>query len=403
MADIVLLATADWNHPLWTNKQHVAIALAQAGHRVLYIDSLGLRTVQPTIRDLRRVLRRLWRGLCPPCSVKPGLWVWSPLVLPGGVMGFNLLVNRLSLGVGLAINQRLLHFRHPWLWTFNPLTARLLNLKNFCLTAYHAVDALQEQPCISCELIVVEERRLCSLVDQVLVTSPQLQHRLKPWSQRIRYDPNVADQEHFSRAMAISSIPDDLREIPEPRIGFIGSVSSYKLDFSLVASLARRHSSWSFVFIGPTGEGELYTDTTLLDSEPNIHLLGWRSYNMLPNYCAGFLCGWLPLRLTSYTQAMFPMKFFEYLAAGLPVVATCITSLKEFGDVALLCTPTVETFSSALTATLAGIGPSLSKRLALALKHTYAARTQRQLITLETILAVDKVKHEEKRCWSMKL
>ena len=105
----------------------------------------------------------------------------------------------------------------------------------------------------------------------------------------------------------------------------------------------------------------------------------------------------------SVIESFSPMKFFEYLAAGLPVVATCITSLKEFSDVALLCTPTVETFSSALTASLAGIGPSLSKRLAIALKHTYATRTQRQLITLEAILAVDKVKHEEKRCWSMKL
>ena len=43
MADIVLLATSDWDHPLWTNKQHVACALAELGHRVLYVDSLGVR------------------------------------------------------------------------------------------------------------------------------------------------------------------------------------------------------------------------------------------------------------------------------------------------------------------------------------------------------------------------
>ena len=41
MADIVLLATSDWDHPLWTNKQHVACALAELGHRVLYVDSWG--------------------------------------------------------------------------------------------------------------------------------------------------------------------------------------------------------------------------------------------------------------------------------------------------------------------------------------------------------------------------
>ena len=41
MADIVLLATSDWDHPLWTNKQHVTCALAELGHRVLYVDSWG--------------------------------------------------------------------------------------------------------------------------------------------------------------------------------------------------------------------------------------------------------------------------------------------------------------------------------------------------------------------------
>ena len=43
MADVILLSTADWDHPLWTNKQHLAVSLADAGHRVLYIDSLGVR------------------------------------------------------------------------------------------------------------------------------------------------------------------------------------------------------------------------------------------------------------------------------------------------------------------------------------------------------------------------
>ena len=43
MADFVVLATADWDHPLWTNKQHTALTLAAAGHRVLYVESLGIR------------------------------------------------------------------------------------------------------------------------------------------------------------------------------------------------------------------------------------------------------------------------------------------------------------------------------------------------------------------------
>ena len=66
MIDIVVLATADWDHPLWTNKQHVAVSLVDEGCRVLYIESLGLRTAQATGRDLKRIVQRLWRGLRPP-------------------------------------------------------------------------------------------------------------------------------------------------------------------------------------------------------------------------------------------------------------------------------------------------------------------------------------------------
>lgn len=387
MADVVLVSTADWDHPLWTNKQHVACALLGEGHRILYVDSLGLRMVQPTGRDLRRVIRRLRRGLSLPRQVRTGLWVWSPLVLPGGNQGIALMLNRFSLAMGLRLALWFIEFRRPWLWTYNPLSARLLSLEGFSLCIYHAVDALQEQPCMPRDLIDAEEQRLCRLVDQVFVTSPQLKRQLEPHSARIRYDPNVANQDHFAQAIKVGTagLPSDLAVIPVPRIGFIGAVSSYKLDFDLVVAVARSKPLWQFVFIGPTGEGEPVTDISLLEKEPNIHLLGRRAYEDLPRYCAGFACGWLPLRLTPYTEAMFPMKFFEYLSAGLPVVATQIDALREFSSVAWLCDDTPESFSNALTDCLAGHGPDQMSRLALAAQHTYQARTQRMLAALEAL------------------
>ena len=387
MIDIVVLATADWDNPLWTNKQHVAVSLVDEGCRVLYLESLGLRPAQATGRDLKRIVQRLWRGLRPPRRVRRNLWVCSPLVIPGGSTGFGLWLNRLSLSLGLGFSMALIGFRRPWLWTYNPLTASFLDLGSFPFKIYHAVDAVQEQPCMPRALIESEERHLCREVDQVFVTSPQLKRQLAPYAKHIRFDPNVADQAHFASAMDLSasSIPADLLEIPEPRVGFIGAVSSYKLDFSLIVNIARAHPLWSFVFIGPTGEGEPCTDTALLNAEPNIYLLGSRSYSFLPSYCAGFACGWLPLRLTPYTEAMFPMKFFEYMSAGLPIVATKIDALKEFSSVAWLCDGRPADFSKALTSCLAGHGSNLSVRLATAAEYTYEARTKRMLAALEAL------------------
>ena len=202
MADIVLLSTADWDHPLWTNKQHVACALAAEGERVLYVESLGLRSVQVKTQDFRRILRRLFLGLRFVRAVRPGVWVLSPLVLPGGSHGISLRLNRLVVRCSVSIACWLLRFRAPWLWTYNPLTLLYLPLKGFELSIYHAVDAVQEQPCMPRRLIESEEARLCRSVDQVFTTSPYLAERLAVHTERICYEPNVADRDHFSAAIA---------------------------------------------------------------------------------------------------------------------------------------------------------------------------------------------------------
>lgn len=270
------------------------------------------------------------------------------------------------------------------MWTYSPLTLKFLDPEQFSLCVYHAVDAVQEQPCMPRDVIERQERLLCAAVDQVFVTSPQLRRQLTPVSRRLRFDPNVVDQEHFATAMAFdkTDLPSDLADIPEPRVGFIGAISTYKLDVALVAAIAGAHPSLNFVFIGPQGEGEMSTDLSLWKDQPNIHLLGPRPYQELPGYCAGFQCGWLPLQRNAYTQAMFPMKFFEYLAAGLPVVATSIDALQEFQSAAWLCEPEQNAFSKALVGCIQGEGPARSVRLALARQHTYTARMERMMHTL---------------------
>ena len=80
---------------------------------------------------------------------------------------------------------------------------------------------------------------------------------------------------------------------------------------------------------------------------------------------------------------MFPMKFFEYLSAGLPIVATRIEALEEFAAVAWLCEPQKNDFSKALQSCLRGDGPNRYQRLAIAKEHTYTARLDRMLHELK--------------------
>ena len=380
MADFVVLATADWDHPLWTNKQHTALSLVENGHRVLYVESLGLRPPRASSADGLRILRRIRRLLRPPRQVRPNLWVWSPAVLPGGTQGHALALNRGLFRTGLAIVLRMLRFNHPLLWTYNPLTRLYLAINDFSASVYHCVDSIQDQPGMPSVLIERGERDLCAAVNLVLTTAPELQRRLEPLNPHTYFFGNVADASHFRQALESElDCPDDLATVPSPRVLFVGALDAYKLDLVMLEALIRNTPQWSYVLVGPIAECDPSTDLSSVLALSNVYGMGVKPYRELPAWLAHSDVALLPLRLNDYTRQMFPMKFFEYLASGCPTVATAIPSLRSHGDVALLCAPSAMEFEVAIQQALAGEGPALALRLERASQHTYQQRTQHML------------------------
>jgi glycosyltransferase involved in cell wall biosynthesis len=381
--DVVLLSTADWDNPFWTNKQHVAVELARRGHRVLYVDSLGLRRPSASAQDFRRIAKRLVRALRPPRQVRERLWVWSPAVVPLQRYSFVRLLNRWSLGAGLWLWSRWLRLRHDLLWTFNPMTTRLFPTKGFGTVVYHCVDEIRAQRGMPSQEIDRAEEQLLAAANYCFVTAEHLLETRRARSQSIHYFPNVADFEHFAQARdAATAVPADLAALPGPRIGFVGAISDQKVDLALVRAVAEAHPEWSIALIGKIGEGDPWASVEPLRGLPNVHLLGPRAYAALPAYMKGFDAAILPCALNSYTRGMFPMKFFEYLAAGCPVVSTALPALRGFAHVACLAESTSE-FVAGLERALRGQGPSLSARLAVAREHTYERRTARMMQLLE--------------------
>ena len=392
MADFVVLATADWDHRLWTNKQHTARSLHRAGHRVLYVESLGLRPPRADRQDRQRIIKRLRRMVRPPRQVKPGLWVWSPMVIPGGTRGVLLRINRVLFGGALSWVLRRLRFRRPILWTYNPLTGRYLNLRQpgatskspmFSGAVYHCVDRIHAQPGMPATLIADSERQLCRTVNVVFTTSPDLQASLMRLNANTYFYGNVADQAHFAAALDAPLAPAPLAGIPKPLLMFVGAIDAYKLDLPMLTALARQRPDWSWVLVGPVGETDPDTRIAALQALPNVHLMGLQAYADLPAWLAHADVALLPLQENPYTQHMFPMKFFEYLAAGRPVVATQIPALRPYASGALLCPPTADAFEAAIASALLGDGPSLEQRLALAAEHTYESRTRKMLEDLQ--------------------
>jgi glycosyltransferase involved in cell wall biosynthesis len=374
-ADVVLLATADWSNPFWTNKQHVAVELARRGHRVLYIDSLGLRRPSASQHDVGRIAKRLLRGLRPPRRVRDRLWVWSPLVIPLQSRSVVRTLNRWSLRFGLWLWTRWLHLRRDLLWTYNPMTTLLFPMRDFGTVVYHCVDEIGAQRGMPRAEIDAAERELLTCVDHCFVTAESLLDTRRERCESIHYFPNVADFEHFAAAREEQTrVPEDLAVLGGPIVGFIGAITEQKLDFALVRALAEAHPEYSIVLIGKVGEGDPWASAEPLRGLSNVHLLGPRPYEVLPAYLKGFDVAVLPSALNDYTSGMFPMKFFEYLAAGCPVVATALPALQAFGAVACLAETTVG-FIAGVEKAVRGECSPLAARLAVAREHTYERRT----------------------------
>lgn len=345
----------------------------------MYVESVGLRRPTLKSRDVRRILRRLWRALRSPRRVRDNLWVWSPLVLPAHGRLWAASLNRWLIRAGLAIWLKRLHLQRDLLWTYNPLTTELLPLAQFRTVVYHCVDEIKAQPGMPVEILERAESELVRRADVIFTTAPRLAESRGRLNRNTHYLSNVADYDHFAKARHPDThIPDDLAGIPEPRIGFVGAISGYKLDFALLRQLAQSHPEWSIVLIGEVGEGDPWTDVSELEGIPNLHFLGPRPYSLLPSYLAGFRVGILPSRLNDYTASMFPMKFFEYLAAGLPVVSVALPALCEHADVARL-TDTPRAFAEAIESELTRPSSSLESRLARAQRYTYGTRTDTML------------------------
>lgn len=386
LPDIMLVSTADWDNPYWTNKQHMAVQFVKRGHRVFYIESQGLRQPTVNVKDLRRIWKRLKRGFQPPRRVHENLYVWSPLVVPWQRYRLVRKLNRVLLRGMSTLWCWCFGVKPRILWTYSPLTTELYNLSGYDLVVYHAVDDIKSQPGMPRESIERAEVALTRAADLVFTTAPNLQAFHVAVNERTYYFPNVADFEHFNLAMCEETVlPADMAVIPGPVIGFIGAISSYKLDFPLIHEIAKANPDLSFVFVGEVGEGDPRTNVDNITSRPNVYLLGGRDYLTLPSYLKAFDVAILPNHINDYTRSMFPMKFFEYLAAGKPVVATQLPALAEYGDVAALVS-TPAAFAEAIREALDGKAAPLELRLAAARDQTYDARTARMWSVVEDAL-----------------
>lgn len=380
--DIVCVGFADWDTELWTNQHHLMSRLARE-NRVLFVESLGLRRPQLAGRDIARIARRLRRGLAPPRAAD-GLSVLSPLVLPFHASRLARELNRRLLPLLVGRACRRLGLTRPILWAYVPQAEVLLETLDPSLVIYHCVDDIAAHGLIDTASFRAAEERFAARAELVLASAPKLAARMRTLSRNVLDAPNVADTDLFSTALEPGPLDAATAELPRPRIVFTGAIAATKLDVPLLLELARTRRDWSFALVGPVGTGDPRTDVSELSAEPNVHMLGARAYAQLPEVLRAADAGLIPYARNELTESIFPMKVYEYLAAGLPVVSTPLPALEGIADVARAAD--AEGVAALLDRALAEDGPEgRRERSRAAAAHSWDTRLEEIAVAIEKL------------------
>jgi glycosyltransferase involved in cell wall biosynthesis len=368
---IVCVGFADWNTDHWTNQHHLMARLATE-NRVLFVESLGLRRPQLAGRDVRRMLRRLRRGLRPPRPVD-GLHVLSPLVVPLHGRAWIERLNAALLRRQVRAAARRLRIERPVLWGYVPQAEALVDALAPERVVYHCVDDIAAQKGVDAAAFRAAETRFASRADLVLASAPALAARMRTLSEHVVDAPNVADTALFATALEPGPVDAALDELPRPRIVFCGAVVPTKVDLRLVRSLAEARPGWSVALVGGIGLGDPNTDVSLLRGVPNLQLLGRRPYERLPEILRGADVAIIPYVINELTRSVFPMKVYEYLAAGVPVISTPLPALAGVEDIAFAAD--ADEMVHAIEAALAADDPARRRaRSARASEHSWERR-----------------------------
>lgn len=140
--------------------------------------------------------------------------------------------------------------------------------------------------------------------------------------------PSSIDKKHFEQARTVKEEPEDQRQIVGPKLGFYGVIDE-RFDIELIKNMALLRPDWNFILLGPVAK----IDRKSLPQLPNVHLLGGKSYDQLPQYVSGWDVALIPFAINDSTRFISPTKTPEYLAAGVPVVSTPIRDVvKPYGE-----------------------------------------------------------------------
>ncbi|MGC9359917.1 MAG: glycosyltransferase [Anaerolineae bacterium] len=370
--DIIYMGMNPW-HTIRQRAQHLAAGLAGHG-RVLFVDPITPSLLGALRYTLAGGKRQSW--LPHLDRLTDNLYHLSPL--PGVPFGLDWGVcNQANQWVQTLLVRRAarrLGIERPVLWLDHPLEAAQIGRHRECLVVYNCMDNYpafwMEQP-LRRRLVDFLEQALLQRADLVLASSGGLVRRCAS-AREVHHVPNACDAAFFAQARG-TALPSALKGMRRPLLGYVGTVSHW-VDLDLVVELAAAYPQASIVMVGPVEN----VDIGPYGKVPNLRFLGPVAYEEVPAFVNAFDVCLIPFKANALTADVDPVKAYEYLALGKPVVSVGLPELMRYGELIYTARSRDEVsqaLATALEEVAQGGNPALAKaRQQVAFENTWEAR-----------------------------
>ncbi len=273
----------------------------------------------------------------------------------------------------------MLHFRNRVTWSFTPLYADYFGELEEELTVFDTVDNWATHPVYKGfrSRILKNYRYIAANVDRIFTVTQHLKDDLFSNVHGAHYIPNGVDVEHFGSAQPE---PTDMAAYRHPRIGYIGVMQS-RVDFRLIRDVSARLPNTEWIFVGPVWPD---ADVRQVQGQSNIHFLGSKPYQQLPAYIQHIDVGIIPHVTDEFVKSMNPLKMYEYLACGKPVVSTPVSGVEMFsGDISVA--RSADEFAQKIQDTLRTTTPQdAARRKSAVAPHSWERRVSQMLQAIES-------------------
>jgi glycosyltransferase involved in cell wall biosynthesis len=338
-SDLIFVSLENWDD-VWRRNQFLCAGLAKRNpaRRILFV---GLS------RDISHELRRGHFSSAGRMALRPGserlqtvpcypnITVFRPLKLAPNTLGAGRRLNEALLRLQLHTVARQAGIRpSPVLWLNDHAAVHLADRVPARQVIYDITDdwtELSQSPALT-ELIRGQDAALCRRADSVIVCSEKLFELKRGVARNLHLVPNGVDVEHYRSVLSSDTAErtSPVWDWRKPVLGYTGTLHPDRVDVALLLELARRFSHGTIALVGPNHLTA--DDQARLKAAGNVVVTGPVAYKEIPDYMRAFDVCITPHRMTPFTESLNPIKLWEYLAAGKPIVSTDVAGFRDYPD-----------------------------------------------------------------------